>query len=393
MGELNLGSALADYTNKRKVTYDPVFDALVRARFPHWFEAVALKKKAILDLPINSSRPDLKHPLGTALTSYIARTHSSYDADFEAQVRDRFPHWFEDAVARKKAEILAMPVDSPRPNQKTHPLGQALSTYLRRGRLTYDQSFDAQVRVRFPHWFEDTAAQRKKSILELPANAPKPQQGKHPLGVALSSYIGQSHATYDPAFEAQVRAQFPHWFIDTAVENKKQLLAMPAGAPRPVDTKHPLGRPLQRYTNIKASSYDADFDAQVRSRFPHWFEDTVAKKKKELLELPIDTSRPQPGKHPLANALNSYIGLTHDCYDSVFHQAIQKRFPKWFVNTADIKKTELLTMPINSSKPKGGSNKLAVALSNYTRPNTTSYDPEFDAAIRAKFPHWFKNSK
>ena len=58
--------------------------------------------------------------------------------------------------------------------------------------------------------------------------------------------------------------------------------------------------------------------------------------------------------------------------------------------TADQKKKDLLELAKNGTHRPSSKTKLGKALSKYVRP-ATSYDPEFDRAIRKLKPDWFKN--
>lgn len=58
--------------------------------------------------------------------------------------------------------------------------------------------------------------------------------------------------------------------MNSADENKKELLEMKRGAPRPNKRKHPLGQVLVHYTN-PGDCYDKEFDEEIRKRQPDWF--------------------------------------------------------------------------------------------------------------------------
>jgi hypothetical protein len=47
---------------------------------------------------------------------------------------------------------------------------------------------------------------------------------EHELAVALDNYTDPTHPDYDPAFDAKIRKEAPHWFpTDPKAERAKQL--------------------------------------------------------------------------------------------------------------------------------------------------------------------------
>jgi hypothetical protein len=406
MRNVNLGHALTRYTNPNRPSYDSAFNAAVRAQFPHWFEDTAAKNKTtLLAMEPGSPRPvQKKHPLGQLLTGYTNETNDSYDAEFDAAIRVKQPHWFEDTAAKNKADLLAMEPGSPRPHNKNHPLGRVLASYISKSHGSYDAAFEAAIRAKHPGWFEDTAAKNKAALLAMEPESPRPHNKKHPLGSPLCCYTSKNRDTYDAEFTATISARFPHWFEEFSAKKMSDLLALPLDSPRPNKHTHPLGPALVAYTNKpkpgrgSRSIYDPAFDAAIRARFPHWFEDAVARNKADLLALSPDSSRPVERKHPLGKVLNHYITKpkpgSKSSYDPEFDAAIRTKFPNWFEDTAVKNKDKLLSMEPGSPRPAEGKHPLGVALGRYTRKlkpgSKSSYDPEFDIKIRARFPHWFK---
>jgi hypothetical protein len=221
-------------------------------------------------------------------------------------------------------------------------------------------------------------------------------------GAELSSYINETSSCYDPVFAAAIRARQHGWFKRTAAENKRMLLALPVGSPRPkqrncrkagqVLAGDLLGELLVSYTSKKSSSYDPKFDKAIRERHPNWFVDTALENKKRLLTMakgckcPISTTT-------LGSALRRYTYKNSNSYDPNFDKDIRKKQPDWFVYVpVASKKQQLLEMPVGCKRPyRSGKDEhpLGRAFYEYIRPTAKMYDPDFDKAIRAKHPEWF----
>jgi hypothetical protein len=185
---------------------------------------------------------------------------------------------FRDALSTsedKKRQLLAMPRGTERPTTTRHPLGIALSAYTGT-RSRYDPEFDKAIRARQPQWFINTATEKKKLLLAMPRGTERPTTTRHPLGVVLFNYTRPQSNSYDPEFDKVIRARQPKWFINTATEKKKLLLAMSKGAERPTQ-RHPLGKILVYYTCRTSSTYDPEFDKAIRARQPQWFRSIIAK--------------------------------------------------------------------------------------------------------------------
>ena len=160
-------------------------------------------------------------------------------------------------------------------------LNNALRSYTSRSSMSYDPKFDRKIRELKPGWFRDPEGVAKKKA-ELLARAASGEgrpavngKNKHPMGSALCCYTRLKSGCYDPVFDQQIRQAAPHWFLDTAAVKKAELLARAArGEDRPAvhgKNKHPLGQVLGIYTNPKDNMYDPVFDQQIRQVAPGWF--------------------------------------------------------------------------------------------------------------------------
>jgi superfamily II DNA or RNA helicase len=184
---------------------------------------------------------------------------------------------------------------------------------------------------------------------------------------------------------------FAAMFGRSAEQKKHALLAMAPGAARP-PSRTVLGSALTSYVCRSAKMYDEEFAAAIRTRQPKWF-DGPAWKKTALLDLPVDTPKPRKGE-VLANALQAYTQKTHRCYDPDFDVAIRSRQPLWFGRKGRMhaKKEALIALPEGAPRPVHRS-ELDNALRMYTKADGRLFDAEFDTAIRARQPGWFKQRR
>jgi hypothetical protein len=154
----------------------------------------------------------------------------------------------------------------------------------------------------------------------------------------------------------KIRAIRPEWFVKTADTKRSILLELArSGAKRPSSiSKDPeesgLGRALISYTSLSArsKSYNREFDVQIRSINPGWFENTIgiqhgqrflvssSVNKSKLLELarsgankPSRSSK-DPEEHRLSALLYSYVSGYCKQYDAAFDKELSALRPDWF---------------------------------------------------------------
>jgi hypothetical protein len=305
----------------------------------------------------------------------------------------------------KKEELITMAKNKePRPNKYTHPLGTSLMTYtnykafLRRGnRSGYDAEFDRQIRILAPSWFVETARENKEKLLALASSGSPRPIGKHKLANGLKRYTNENQNSYDQEFDLKIRNIAPSWFIDIALEKKKQIIELAkTGIERPIAGKHPLGSCLSNYVSQKGRSFDKVFNQQIREIAPHWFNDVRTNANKRRLLDMAKQGQPKPAsnkgkkKHPLGSILRNYIGSSCRTYDQEFTNKIRELAPHWFVDKVAENKLSLLELASSSKlSNKPSWHGLGRFLYFYTNSNSESYDSEFDKKIRLLAPHWF----
>jgi superfamily II DNA or RNA helicase len=220
--ENKLGSALISYTSQSSETYDQVFDKEIRELRPDWFiKSHVKKKRKLLEMAKNGEeKPSPKFSLGRCLHSYTNVNNSCYDSNFYEKIKSIRQDWFtpqSDSSSKNKKALLEMAKNGEvRPNQKKHKLGPVLSSYTQRGRETYDEDFDNEIRELRPDWFltkSNLAHLKKKEILIIASNGGiKPKQGHHKYGAFFSRCTNKNHISYDKDFDKEIRTLRPDWF-------------------------------------------------------------------------------------------------------------------------------------------------------------------------------------
>jgi hypothetical protein len=123
-------------------------------------KTVKEKKKELLSFSI-TKRPPKNTEFGKLISRYIDKSGSCYDAKFTKKIRDRFPHWFPDIITKNnKEKLLLLPLNSKKPQKQNN-----LTSYTSQNSNSYDEKFTKQLRNRFPHWFPDIVAKNNKEKL------------------------------------------------------------------------------------------------------------------------------------------------------------------------------------------------------------------------------------
>jgi superfamily II DNA or RNA helicase len=409
-----LGRSLSSYTSKRSSCYDSAFDRSIRTLRPDWFEKTAQKKSELLALakhgqrrPRGNSKNLRERQLSAALNCYLNKNRGTYDHAFDIEIHQLRPDWFN-VVAEKKEVLLSLAASgAPRPTRTTDSkLSSALQGYTCKANVcNYDSVFDGKIRQLRPDWFERTSVEKKKHLVMLAEKgATRPRTTSDDadeiqLGRVLYSYTNKS-TSYDYKFDRQIRALRPDWFEDTAAATKIKLL----GLARRKEERRPKGSSINReerllagklsaYINKNSGSYDPEFDKQIRSLRPDWFENTARIRKAELLRL-ANRWEPKPS-NKFGRAIFRYTNKNSCCYDPEFDKQIRSLRPDWFEDTAMVMKSILLRLAgKDECKPKqhcddADEARYASRLSDYTNKNSRCYDPEFDKQIRSLRPDWF----
>jgi len=377
-----LGACLASYTRKSSSSYDPEFDKAIRKKQPGWFVNPADEaKRKLLEMPTGSEKPHTKGNPGYAL-NYCNKNHPRYDAAFHEKLQVKHPGWF----VSKKRILLEMPIGSKKPHHKTS-LGIALRCYVQKGNTSYDAEFDRDIREKHPDWWEKPQDKTKQTLMDFPVGHERPK-GSTKLGAALSRYTTRKSDCYDSEFDKSIRNRQPGWF--PRCEIKQELLAMPKKGGKPFTRKGRdarLGRALYRYTTKTHKDYDPVFDKAIRAKHPEWFQKSSDKTKRQLLGLPPNSHVPS-GK---ANCLRTYTTKSHKYYDASFDEKIRKKQPQWFFNKVQEKKRLLLELPLAAPRPQRGTD-MGENLARYTRRGSSSYDEKFHEKAKRRFPQWFRNA-
>lgn len=326
----------------------------------------------------------------TQLNSWAERQRASYRKEkLSKPHKDKLEkikgwEWECYHVEDNKKKLLQIAENGePRPKKRKHPLGICLVQYLRT-----DAIFHKKIRDLAPHWFFDSAAENKKVLIQKATNKENKPSKKNKLGMSLRQYTRATSGSYDEDFDKIIRAIRPDWFIDSCKQSKEDLINLASSGSKPrFDTK--LGHKLWVYTNKNSLSYDDGFSKTIRSIAPDWFVN-VDVKKQQLIALATE-KKPRPvSKTLLGDALCRYTNENRTSFDADFLNTITKLRPDWFEDQTSKKKAELLYMAKQGgARPNKYKNKLGLALVCYTNETSGSYDPVFNKKIRVAAPEWF----
>lgn len=138
------------------------------------------------------------------------------------------------------------------------------------------------ISVRLSNAFDHNPEEKKKSLIDMARRGEPKPHSKSLSGIWLSNYTRTSSSAYDPDFDRQIKQLAPEWFIDTVAEKKVLLLEMARrGEPKP-SRRTALGSALTEYMRRSRSSYDPDFDREIRKLAPHWFKKPTNKTRKNV---------------------------------------------------------------------------------------------------------------
>jgi hypothetical protein len=271
----SLADILFRHTTPGEFGYDPDFAKKINKLAPHWFAEPddEQKKQELLNMAKEGKHKPTYNKMARSLAEFIDKNSKAHDPAFSKKIKKLAPKWFAKEICEEKKQMLIeiarkAPKEEPRPNQRTHPLGLALHTYIQKTSNAYDPAFVEKIKKIAPHWLlsnSDRAEQNKKALLEM-ARKGKPRP-KH-----LDSRI-YTYMHVDSVFASKIRKLAPHWFLlwHSADRKKKELLELARnGLPRP-NRKSELGRVLCNYVRTKSSSYDPDFAKKINKLAPHWF--------------------------------------------------------------------------------------------------------------------------
>jgi hypothetical protein len=302
--------------------------------------------------------------LAQALHNYTHRG-SSYDAEFDVEIRTIQPGWFTDWKERKSLQssrherssrrerLLALAAaGAPRPSSTSNDiierrLGQSFNNYVNNG-PGRDEQFANKIRKLAPGWFKDSVLIKKHKLIELAKSGkprPKQKRASHDesvLASALCLYCSKnSKSNYDPVFKAEISSLAPSWFSKriTPDEYKVQLLQLAeSGADKPIpSTNKKLSHELHKFTNHKSEHYDAVFIDKLRKISPLWLETKDEKQRKikdKLLEMVrAGVDRPNvtakdPIEYRLYWSLRRFTDSKSPQYDAEFTEGVRDWF--WY---------------------------------------------------------------
>jgi Uma2 family endonuclease len=229
------------------------------------------RQQELLDMAARGEPRPNKHKdrRGTWLCCYTTPSQSGYDPPFDQKIRKLFPQWFFDSTAEHKRQLLKMMRDGKPKPPKNSTLGQALRSYLRSDRGTFDPEFKKLTAKLSPeHWNTVTVKSKEKEELLVIASqgGPKPRK---------DSVIGRRFRNVAKCKTEANRKLFdrickinPNWLWHDASYYKKLFLEMARrGDPKPVSNSK-LGAKLYRYMDPRYKAFDAKFVKAIKKIAP-----------------------------------------------------------------------------------------------------------------------------
>lgn len=325
--------------------------------------------------------------------------------------RSVFKHFSIQSPSFKKEELIELAKSGSKKPPKDSVLGRALRSYTYIEAKPYDPKFNKLIRKLRPDWFpkfRETSNKNKKEIIRLARKgADRPNQKKSHLGRALTNYTNKTSSTYDSKFTQLIKKLRPDWFESAQKitdQNKKEIIKIAkSGQDRPNQKKHPLGRPLCRYTQNSCKQYDPKFDKLIRKLRPDWFvsrSEKASQNKREIEKIAKSGGvKPTAKKIDLlnikfemakSNLSSTYTNSIHagsKQYDERFRSNLEKIRPDWFF-TARHKKNTIIAMAKKNMEKPSRNTKLGQSFHSYMRKDHRAYDPKFYALIYKIRPDW-----
>jgi superfamily II DNA or RNA helicase len=128
----------------------------------------------------------------------------------------------------------------------------------------------ADIKKHFGERVNDSEGNKQKLLELAKSGADRPKRNDK-LGIFLNNYISNG-GCYDTNFHEKIKGLAPHWFVDSVLETKNELIeAAKKGQDRPKHLKHKL----EVYLKPKSVMYDEIFAKQIKELAPHWFRNQV----------------------------------------------------------------------------------------------------------------------
>lgn len=172
---------------------------------------------------------------------------------------------------------------------------------------------------------------------------------------------------------------------------KRQLIDLAiSGGEKPLSSTS-LGIAMKNYMSPSNTAYDIEFSEKLRKIRPDWFLDIANSNRQRILELATSGAEKPHHATQLGVALNNYIRKNSTSYNKDFAVKIRKMRPDWFRATVANKRQILKLAMSGGEKPHKGT-AIGSSLSCYVSPSSKSYDKSFSEKIRKLRPDWFANT-
>lgn len=185
-------------------------------------EMILVMAKSGQQRPSMTSKDSSIRSLGLATSRYLTKSYTSYDPEFESELKRIAPHWFS-APVDLEALIEWARAGNKRPNHRSTDLnekrlGTVLNGLLNKSASKQKRALSNELKAIAPQWFGSQSRFKKEQLLNLARKgAPKPKQNSRVhdearLAAALSSYMRDTSEAYDPKFAKTIKKVANHWF-------------------------------------------------------------------------------------------------------------------------------------------------------------------------------------
>lgn len=117
----------------------------------------------------------------------------------------------------------------------------------------------------------ESSKKNKEKLILLAKSGKERPNSRTSLGKSLSNYTIKGSKSYNPDFDKEIRSLRPEWFQKSSIKKKEELILLAKSGEKRPDFRTRLGKALCHYTNKSNGSYDEQFDKEIKQIRINWF--------------------------------------------------------------------------------------------------------------------------